>query len=253
MGGDPVQTLTTTAVSIPALAAALCAWQSGAPITPIGAVLQSRLLAPMYRLPAGSIDVESHAAAQLVSEVAERLRRLRRAYGEWHTFEPSPYFDLTPTQTALLTRVTERVTTVHVTFYVDALLPAFQNVQLYAARFPAHTGSTEHSDMIYTTLASHWQRMLAVVDAVQQRLRHDIDFLALSAAAEEQERWIAHRHLAGASNDQPWGAQGNHRLPSLTLSIEFPLPAYRQPGRKRRLRRTWQRRFGFPADLDRDA
>jgi len=253
VGGDPVQTLTTTAVSIPALAAALCAWQSGAPITPIGAVLQSRLLAPMYRLPAGSIDVESHAAAQLVSEVAERLRRLQRAYGEWRTFEPGPYFDLTPAQVNLLTRVTERVATVHVVFYVDALLPTFQATQAYAARFAVYCGSAEHSDTVTATLASHWRRMLATVEAVHARLRHDIDFLALSAAAEEQERWIAHQRLVGASNDQPWGAPGNHRLPSLTLSIEFPLPAYRQPGRKRRLRRTWQRRFGLPAAMDADA
>ena len=34
----------------------------------------------------------------------------------------------------------------------------------------------------------HWRRMLEVVTATQQRLRHDIGFLALSAAAEERER-----------------------------------------------------------------
>lgn len=248
-----MQTPTTTAVSIPALAAALCAWQRGAPVTPIGEVLQPRLLAPLYRLPAGGIDVESHAAAQLVSEVAERLRRLQHAYGEWRTFEPGPYFDLTPTQASLLTRVTERVATVNVVFYVDALLPAFQATQAYAARFAAYCGSAEHSDTVAATLASHWRRMLAIVEAVHARLRQDIDFLALSAAAEEQEHWIARQRLSETGNDQPWCARGNHRLPSLTLSIEFPLPAYRQPERKRRLRRIWQRRFGLSAAMDADA
>ncbi len=207
----------------------------------------------MYRLGAGSLEAEAQAAAQLVTEVAERLRRLKRAYGEWHTFEPGPYFDLTPAQVALLTRVTERVATVHVLFYVDALLPAFQAVQLYAARFPAHHGSTEQSDMVYTTLASHWRRMLEVVTATQQRLRHDIGFLALSAAAEERERWTPAQRLTGAASDAPWCVQRRSDLPSLTLSIDFPLPAYRQPGRKRRLRRTWQRRFGFSANADPEA
>lgn len=206
----------------------------------------------MYRLAAGSVDAEAQAAAQLVTEVAERLRRLKRAYGEWRIFEPGPYFDLTPAQVALLTRVNERVATVHVVFYVDALLPAFQATQMYAARFAPNFGSAEHSHTVVTTLASHWQHMLAVVDSIHQRLRHDIDFLALNAAAEEQERWAATQRLNVGGNGQPWSWATNHRLPSLTLSIEFPLPAYRQPGRKRRLRRTWQRRFGIPATLNVD-
>lgn len=248
-----MQTPTTTAVSIPALAVALCAWQRGAPVIANTEVLQPHLLAPMYRLSAGSLDAETHAAAQLVSEVAERLRRLPRAYGEWRTFEPGPYFDLTPTQVDLLTRVIERVATVHVVFYVDALLPAFQATQSYAARFAANSGSAEHSDMISTTLALHWRRMVAVVDAARARLRHDIDFLALSAASEEQERWAARQRLSETSDERPWCAKADHRFPSLTLSIDFPLPAYRQPGRKQRLRRTWQRRFGMPTDKDVDA
>lgn len=248
-----MQTQTTAAASIPALAAALCAWQTGAHVDPGVGALQPRTLAPMYRLTAGSVDAEAQAAAQLVTAVAERLRRLKQAYGEWRTFEPGPYFDLTPAQVAQVTRVTERVATVHVLFYIDALLPAFQSVQLYAARFPAHHGSTEHSDMVYTTLASHWRRMLEVVTAVQQRLRHDIDFLARSAAAEERERWMPAQRLTGATSVPPWCVHRRGDLPSLTLSIDFPLPAYRQPGRKRRLRRTWQRRFGFSASLDADA
>lgn len=252
-----MQTQRVAATSIPALAAALRAWQTGADVASVAKVLQPRTLAPMYRLAdrlaADNLDAEAQAAAQLTSEVAERMRRLKRAYGEWRIFEPAPYFDLTPVQAALLTCVTERVATVHVAFYVDALLPTFQDTQRYAARFAAHSGSTEHSDMVYATLASHWRRMLAVVDAVRRRLRHDVGFLALNAAAEEQKRWAATQHLAGATGDQPWCAQKRSHFPSLTLSIEFPLPAFRQLGRKQRLRRTWQRHFGFSANMDRNA
>ena len=144
---------TTAAVSIPALAAALRAWQTGAAVAPVAPALYARTLAPMYRLPAGSAAAEAHVAAQLTSEVAERLRRLRRAYGEWRAFEPGPYFDLTQAQVDLLTRVHERVATVHVVVFLDALLPAFQAIQSYAARFPALAGSAEHNDTVYATLA----------------------------------------------------------------------------------------------------
>jgi hypothetical protein len=240
---------TTAAVSIPALAAALSAWQMGAPVAPVDPALHVRTLAPMYRLPAGSPATEAHVAAQLTSEVAERLRRLRRAYGEWRAFEPGPYFDLTPAQVDLLTRVHERVATVHVVVFLDALLPAFQAIQSYAARFPALAGSAEQSDTVYATLAGHWERMLEVVHAARQHLHHDIGFLALNGAAEEHERWRTTLRSAAAGG-AAWATQTHRPFPSLTLSLEFPLPAYRQPGRKRRLRRTWQRLYGFPGAID---
>ncbi|HQY92280.1 hypothetical protein [Caldilinea sp.] len=246
------QAATSTIVSIPALAAALCTGHENASLAPVENGLQARVLAPMYRLAPGSVTEEAHAAAQLAGEVTERLRRLKRAYGEWQMFEPGPYFDLSPAQVALLTRVSERVSTVHVVFSIDALLPAFQLARAYAARFLPLTGSAEHSDMVYATLASHWRRMLDVVHTARQHLSHDIGFLALNGAAEERARWWPAYRSAAAGDLRPWCVQAPDDLPSLTLTVEFPLPAYRQPGRKRRLRRTWQRLYGFSPGMDKD-
>lgn len=201
----------------------------------------------MYRLSTGNVAEEATSATQLVGDVAERLRRLARAYGEWRIFEAGPYFDLTPTQVTLLTRVVERAETVHVVFFVDALLPAFQAVHRYAAAQAAMTPTTsEHIETIYTTLVAHWQRMLEVFEEVRSRLRHDISFLAFSGAAEEQTRWAHVRPSANANASAPWALTPASVLPTLTLSVDFPLPAFRQPGRKRRLRRTWQRLFRRP-------
>lgn len=212
----------------------------------------------MYRLKPGSVTEEAHAAVQLAGEVAERMRRLPRAYGEWRIFEPGPYFDLTPAQVALLTRIVERAATVHVVFFLDALLPAFQAVHAYAAQMAMAMGSTEQDEMIYATLAARWQRMLGVVDAARRHLHDDIRFLALNGAKEEQERWLGTQYLRqnlkqNLKQDMldiqqnmlaaaPWASP--ERSSTLTLSIDFPLPAFRQPGRKRRLRRTWQRLYG---------
>lgn len=207
-----------------------------------------RALAPMYRLKPGSVAEEAHAAAQLVSEVAERLRRLPRAYGEWRTFEPGPYFDLSPAQVALLTRLVERAATVHVVFFLDALLPAFQAVQSCAAQAALTTGSAEQDEMIYTTLTAHWQHMLDVINIARHHLHHDINFLALNSASEEQERWIRTNRSEQTNFTIPWASLERSATPTLTLSIDFPLPAFRQPGRKRRLMRTWQRLYGQTLD-----
>ncbi|HRW47548.1 MAG TPA: hypothetical protein P5333_08505, partial [Caldilinea sp.] len=113
-------------VSVPALAAALRRCEQGNPIPPAGATLDAQQLVPMYRLAPGTVADEAHAAAQLVNEVGERMRRLAGAYGEWRLFEAGPYFDLSPAQVALLIHLSERVSTVHAVFFVDPLLPAFQ-------------------------------------------------------------------------------------------------------------------------------
>ena len=87
-------------VSVPALAAALRRCEQGNPIPPAGATLDAQQLVPMYRLAPGTVEDEAHAAAQLVNEVGERMRRLAGAYGEWRLFEAGPYFDLSPAQVA---------------------------------------------------------------------------------------------------------------------------------------------------------
>jgi hypothetical protein len=141
----------------------------------------------------------------------------------------------------------ERAATVHVTFCLDVLLPAFQNVHAYAAQVAMTTGSAEQDETIYTTLTAHWQRMLTVIGAARHHLHQDIGFLALNGASEQQERWIrVQRTKQGLA--APWASLERSATPTLTLSIDFPLPAFRQPGRKRRLMRTWQRLYGYTPD-----
>lgn len=114
-------------LSTPALAATLRTLGYVSSPPPAPAVLEPHLLTPMYRISGGSVQQEAAAAAHLASDLAKRLRRLAAAYGEWRTFEPEPYFDLYGEPAQLLVRLAERVSTVHVTFYVDALLPWFQS------------------------------------------------------------------------------------------------------------------------------
>ncbi|GIV68518.1 hypothetical protein [Caldilinea sp.] len=235
---------TSTIPSVPALALALHRWRQRIPPPPVEEALKPPALAPMYRLSAGSVAEEARAAAQLTAEVAERMRRLTRAYGEWRVFEPGPYFDLTPRQVELLTHIVERVSTVHVVFYIDALLPAFQAVQNYAAEMAPNTGSVEQIEMVHETLLERWRRLLEVIDGARLHLVEDVNFLGLSGAREEQERWLPMARVAGLNGSADWLLAGCRTLPSLTLSIEFPLPAFRQPGRKRRLMRTWRRLYG---------
>ena len=113
-------------LSTPALAAVLRTLGGTNNPPPSPSVLEPHLLTPMYRVSGGSVEQEAAAAAHLASDLAERLRRLGAAYGEWRTFEPEPYFDLYGEQVQLLVHLAERVSTVYVAFYVDALLPSFQ-------------------------------------------------------------------------------------------------------------------------------
>jgi len=238
------RTVISAIPSVPALAVALHRWRQRVPLPPVDEALTPPALAPMYRLSAGSVAEEARAAAQLTGEVAERLRRLTRAYGEWRVFEPGPYFDLTPRQVELLTHIVERASTVHVVFYVDALLPAFQAVQNYAAQVAPHAGSVEHIETVHETLLERWRRLLEVIDGARAHLAEDVNFLGLSGARKEQERWLPMQHLAGLNGSADWLLAGRRTLPTLTLTLDFPLPAFRQPGRKRRLMRTWRRLYG---------
>ncbi len=198
-------------------------------------MLSGRSLAPFYRLRPGSVEEEGRAAAQLAGDVAERLRRLRQAYGEWQQFEPGPYFDLTEEQAALLTRVVERASTVHVVIYLDALLPAFQAVQGCAGQ-----NSPQMTPCWQNALTRSWSRLLEVLGTAQRALQQDITLLAYSAADEERARW---QRAGGDCPAGPWAPLAVKELPSLTLSVDLPLPVFLQSGRRRRLRRTWQRLY----------
>jgi hypothetical protein len=222
-------------LSVAALAAALRRWRPGDPFAEASPVLSGRSLAPFYRLRPGSVEEEGRAAAQLAGDVAERLRRLRQAYGEWQQFEPGPYFDLTEEQAALLTRVVERASTVHVVIYLDALLPAFQAVQGCAGQ-----NSPQMTPCWQNALTRSWSRLLEVLGTAQRALQQDITLLAYSAADEERARW---QRAGGERPAGPWAPLAVKELPSLTLSVDLPLPVFLQSGRRRRLRRTWQRLY----------
>ena len=204
--------------------------------------MDAQLLTPMYRLAATTPAVEATAAARLVGDVAARLQRLRLAYGAWEQFEPEPYFDLMPVHTAQLVHVVERVSTVHVTFFVDALLPSFQAVITCLVAPPPAGILGEIS--LQQTLAEQWRRLFTVLTQARLLLADNITYLATNGGAEERQRWAAWWQLPLQTGLPARLASGLPQAPTLTLSIEFPLPAARQPGRLRRLRRTWERRLG---------
>jgi len=230
-------------LSTPALAASMRRLGAAVDPPPPPPVLEPHLLTPMYRIGGDSVGQEAAAAAALASDLSERLRRLAAAYGEWRTFEPEPYFDLYSEQVALLARVSERVNTVHVTFYMDALLPSFQAALdcLAWEMAPARYQDGAY-DLAQATMAEHWQRLLAVLQAARRRLADDAGFLAGNGANEERSRWRTAWQEPPPPGLSPLLAPALEETPTLTLSIEFPLPAYRQPGRLRRLRRAEQRR-----------
>lgn len=225
-------------VSAPALAAALRTVDQ----LPGGAFqppLRLDELTPMYRIEAGA--GEAAAAAHVIEAVGERLRRLAAAYGEWTRFEPEPYFDLRPHQAAELLHISERVSTVHVVCFVDALLPSFQAALAYFLDdfLPAR----RRSDAALETaaLAARWRQLVEVILAVRRALADDAAFLSMNAAGEERSRWQLYWQDAAPAGMPVDLLPALAQTPSLTLAVTFPLPAYRQPGRLRRLRRAWDR------------
>jgi len=230
-------------LSTPALAAALRTLGGANHPPPSPSVLEPHLLTPMYRVSGGSVEQEAAAAAHLVSDLAERLRRLGAAYGEWRTFEPEPYFDLYGEQTRLLLHIAERVSTVYVAFYVDALLPSFQAAVDYLALelAPARFQNGAYA-LAQTNMSERWLRLVAVLQGARQQLVNDAGFLASNGAQEERARWRAAWGAPPPPGLAPSLAPSLLETPTLTLSFEFPLPAWRQPGRLRRLRRAQERR-----------
>lgn len=209
-------------------------------------------LAPMYRVNNGDRVVsEVDAAAHVVSEVVDRMRRLNDAYGEWSHFDSPAYFDLSVGQAACLLRVSERVTTVHVTFYADLLLPSFQQAVDYWSQIfvPAYAIRTQDVDayqsflsIVQPTLVDQWQQVLTVAMQVRRRLLEDVSFLAFNGGQEERARWRQWWDQPLAPGLDSRLTPALNQLPTLTLSLDFPLPAHRQPHRLRRLRRSRERR-----------
>lgn len=76
---------------------------------------------------------EAHSAATVAGDVAERLRRLSGAYGEWKNFDAPAYFDIPQPQADLLLNISERVSSVYIHFQMDLLLPSFGVAESYWA------------------------------------------------------------------------------------------------------------------------
>ncbi len=216
-----------------------------------------RALVPMYRVDGSTFETEVGGAIALIDEVTERLRRLAQAYGEWRDFDAGAYFDLTPAQVAGLIYLRERVSTVHVRFASDLLLPSFQR----ALRFwreeyaPAYTtlaatvsgGWPEESmderlpqDLTYQ-MRAHWQEAVSVAATVRRRLADDIGYMSMRGAGDERMRWQRYWQMDGKDVAAPLTLSWDE-IPALTLVFDFPLPPSRQPGRLRRLRRNRNRR-----------
>ncbi len=158
---------------------------------------------PAYRAPeqADKTVIARHIA-EGVAILAERLRRLPRAYPHWHRFDPAAYFDLHPSQVDAMVRIEALGATLDVTIYADLLSPAFRRAERFWARefCPAYfaAGQKDAFDVHF------WQRILP---AMQRRLqeareeialagellysRGDVIFLAVSAASDER---ASHQH-----------------------------------------------------------
>lgn len=248
-------------VSAPALAAAIRRTHKRMELP--GAMrpfLRRNSVVPMYHVSAGpdgvqpsvqSVQHEAQSAATMLMAVAERLRRLRAAYGAWRDFDAPAYFDLTEAQSDRLVQISERVTMVHVTFYADALLPSFQQAEAFWQETfrPDYMGLRNHlragdrplepvmhfADRSQPQMLDHWRRLVAVIQATRALLSDEIGFWATNGSSDERARW----RWAWAIDPAP-GLHANllptlARTPTLTLVIDFPLPPYRQPGRRRRL------------------
>ncbi len=215
----------------------------------------------MYRIRNSSLEDEIQDIVHVVANVVDRLRRLAEAYGAWQSFDAGAYFDLTGDQAAQLVTVTERVSTVHVTFQTDLLLPTFRNaiafwvgqfVAAYSSSFSpiaprrvADVPPAFDDDFLIDTqpsMLTRWNSLLAVVGEVRAILVHDPGFVATLATQETQMRWRRLWAIAPAAGLSEQLRPELMSVPTLTLSFDFPLPAYRQPGRIRRLRLNRERR-----------
>jgi hypothetical protein len=207
-------------------------------------------LPPMYRVRRENLAAEVEDAGRLVGEVAERMRRLTAAYGEWHSFDAPAYFDLPTAVATAVVRVVERVSTVHVLFFADLLLPSFRQAANFWATtlLPAYeerqtaTAYQHFFHKVQPAMIAHWQQLLTVLSDTRHLLVEDIGFLTTSGATDERMRWQPLWRVEAVAELDPALTPELPAIPTLTLALDFPLPAQRQPGRIRRLRRSRERR-----------
>ena len=239
------------------------------------------------------VNEEAQAAATIVGDVAERLRRLGTAYGEWKHFDAPAYFDIPQPQADLLLTVVERVSSVYVHFQMDLLLPSFSAAESYWANHfapayhaanIAHLGRDELVDgweigprsthrtngnhvgkslngadvallpssnknafvhdffaEVRPAMLSHWQRLMAVIQAARRILVDDIGYLTTNGGEDERNRYYQHWQSEPAPGLPAELCPALEDIPTLSLTFTFPLPVHRQSGRLRRLRTNRER------------
>ncbi len=237
--------------SAPALAAALRQMNSGNVTFTAVSLPAQATLPPMYRMRNGGPTNEAEIASRLVGEVAERMRRLMAAYGEWHDFDVAAYFDLPREFAPEIVHVVERVSTVHISVFIDLLLPSFQRtiaywetelMPAYIARTTSMAAYRHFFEAVQPAMIDEWQQLLLVLTTTRALLVEDIGFLTTTGAADERMRWQPFWQKAAVAELDQALAPALPTIPTLTLALDFPLPAQRQPGRLRRLRRSRERR-----------
>ena len=255
-GNGALQTNLAEVRSVPALAAKMRQIDTCAIPASYTEIFKRRSLSPAYLVQNRVEAREVQTGVTTIAQAADKLRRLSRAYGEWQEFDIPAFFDLWPEHAPHLVHVEERVSTVNVTFFADLLLPSFQRAEQYWARefFPAYqtarpplntsadsSSFTAHFlDFEQPKMQAYWDKLISVMGETRRALWNDIDFLAATAGGEEKTHWQwAWRKKAPPGLDCRL-LPPPQQLPTLTLGVEFPLPASRQPGRVRRLRRTWE-------------
>lgn len=209
-------------------------------------------LVPMYEITGETCAEEAESAMRTLDEICDRLRRLHAAYGEWREFDAGAYFDLTLPQSRRLVRVSERASTVHVTFFADLLLPTFRAVEhfwfygfcpaywkmvesLRSDHEPSQLVS-EFAQQVQPEMVRLWTHVRDIVNQVRAWMRETGSYLIAFLCEEEPARWRHVWRQEPVRAIEPLLQPSFHELATLTLSTEFPLPARRQPGRLRRLR-----------------
>ncbi len=138
--------------------------------------------------------------------------------------------------------------------------PAAPDIDLdLSAQFDATAFDRDRFRAVRAAMAEQVQRLCAVAHAARQRLADEVAYLATNGGEIERARvadaWrapaAAGLHAPGATSSAtsspddalPTDAllPALHEVPTLTLSFSFPLPAHKQPGRLRRLRRNRER------------
>jgi hypothetical protein len=247
----------TPLTSAPALAAAIRQTDRDIHLSPIYRVLHSSKVTPMYRIGGHGTKKEAQSAANVLTELADRLRRLESAYGEWKHFDAEAYFDLPSRQVSQLVKVSERVSTVRATIFMDLLLPSYQRAEAFWFRQFRRDYQALHNNLTYGTeplpdvarfyeqsqprMAAYWQHLLKVIRGARAALDADAGFLAVNGSEDERARWRKAWTQPPARGLDQTLMPLSQNIPTLTLSFDFPLPINRQPGRLRRLRANRER------------